>query len=316
MPALAGHHVEKEMRDRDDFDHYPTPEPLVRAALTSRILPIMPAPRTILDPGAGQGVWGRVARSIWPNAFIVGTEIRNLPKPPEYDRWISGRGHIGIDLPGILNIGDTFEPSEAPSEWPPFLHFESGRPVVRFDLVIGNPPYGDLWDLQQRALAREAKKAGQEFKRPARPESAGPVSDAEAFVRQSLIQVVRGGLVFFLLRSAFLESQKRAAELWKTYCPERVSALAKRPSFTGDGKTDATAYAMFLWRRGDHRDYYMGDWLEWEDSQHKRRGPGKAAKAPEPEPKAAPVTISEPKAGRGKAKRKAKYIKAEPQQLL
>jgi len=64
----------------------------------------------ILDPGAGPGIWGTVARRIWPSAVIHGIEIEQQPRPEAYDRYDIGR------FPGDSNL--------------------SG-----YELIVGNPPY-------------------------------------------------------------------------------------------------------------------------------------------------------------------------------
>lgn len=99
-----------------------------------------------------------------------------------------------------------------------------------YDLVYGNPPY----------------------------------SHAEEFVRQGLKV---GQNVYFLFRLAFLETKKRYFGLFKDHPPRKVYVLSRRPSFfrkeTGNIGTDATAYAMFYWKKG-----YEGkpdlDWMYWE----------------------------------------------------
>ena len=58
--------------------------------------------------------------------------------------------------------------------------------------------------------------------------------------------------VAFLLRLGFLASVQRA-EFWKQNPPTRVIVLSKRPSFTGDGKTDRSEYAFFVWEKGAER---------------------------------------------------------------
>ena len=75
-----------------------------------------------------------------------------------------------------------------------------------------------------------------------------PYSLAEKFVRKALAEVGHRGTVAMLLRLPFLESLARV-DLHAKH-PSDVLIFAKRPSFTGDGKTDATAYAWFVWGPG------------------------------------------------------------------
>jgi len=68
-----------------------------------------------------------------------------------------------------------------------------------------------------------------------------PYALAQEFVDHAR---VLGTLVIFLLRLNFLGSAAKFAK----YMPD-VYVLPKRPSFTGDGRTDATEYAWFVWGR-------------------------------------------------------------------
>lgn len=95
-------------RERMPRDFYPTPIELCYTAL--QILPINP--NSILDPGAGDGVWGKVARSRFPYSFIAGNDIRELSKPEWYDDW---------------RIGNYVENQ---------INYE-----ITFDLIMGNPPF-------------------------------------------------------------------------------------------------------------------------------------------------------------------------------
>jgi 16S rRNA A1518/A1519 N6-dimethyltransferase RsmA/KsgA/DIM1 with predicted DNA glycosylase/AP lyase activity len=51
--------------------------------------------------------------------------------------------------------------------------------------------------------------------------------------------------VIMLLRLAFLESKKRY-EFWQRHPVNKLYVLSERPSFMQNGKTDATAYAFFV----------------------------------------------------------------------
>lgn len=117
---------------------------------------------------------------------------------------------------------------------PEYDHWHTGDyrtlPDSLFDLVIGNPPY----------------------------------RDAEAVVREGLRRVYGRGAVIMLLRLAFLEGQARGRGLWREHPPVRVRVLTRRPSFTGNGKTDATAYAVFEWAAEPGRKPPVIGWLNWE----------------------------------------------------
>lgn len=97
-------------------------------------------------------------------------------------------------------------------------------PGLGYDVIIGNPPY---------RLAQE-------------------------FVDKALELLAPGGLLVFLLRTAFLESEKRFS-WWQEHPLSGLYTLHKRPCFTGKG-TDATSYSWFVWERG-------GDWQP-DDKDH------------------------------------------------
>jgi hypothetical protein len=191
--------TDKKMRPRDPRDFYPTPTGVIDATLQKVKRELRTgAVASILDPGAGMGVWGQVARKVWRDACVMGWDLNFTDQPDSYDHWF-----VGDYLKKTLPLG--------------------------VDMVIGNPPYGV----------------------------------AQEFVEQAHRDVRDGGLVVFLLRLAFLEGQARGEGFWKTHRPLAVWVMSRRPSFTGDGKVDATAYAIYIWRKG-----YSGsarlDWLQWE----------------------------------------------------
>lgn len=90
------------------------------------------------------------------------------------------------------------------------------QPSFPYNLVIGNPPY----------------------------------DRAEQFIRHSMRYLDNGGYIIMLLRLNFLEGQGRAKGLYREYPLKQVVVRAARVSFTGDGQTNATAYAYFIWQKG------------------------------------------------------------------
>jgi hypothetical protein len=102
---------------RREHDLYPTPEGLAKAVIDN--LWYRDAnPKSILDPGCGEGVWGKVAKERWPKAEVTGVEVRKVLNSESYDN---------------LYIGEDFlaENTLYPRDWQ----------LQKYDLIIGNPPY-------------------------------------------------------------------------------------------------------------------------------------------------------------------------------
>ncbi len=97
----------------------------------------------------------------------------------------------------------------------------------RYDLIVSNPPYSHALEFVQHAL------------------TLAPV-------------------VCMLLRLPWLAGQARAQ--WHRENPAHVAVLPRRPSFTGDGKTDATEYAWFSWGTTN-----AGQWSILETTKHQRK---------------------------------------------
>lgn len=75
-----------------------------------------------------------------------------------------------------------------------------------------------------------------------------PYNEAEAHCRHAIELAGRDGMVAFLLPLAFRSSRKRRP-FWRMHPAPITRALEERPSFTGDGKTDARDYALYVWGR-------------------------------------------------------------------
>ena len=97
-----------------------------------------------------------------------------------------------------------------------------------------------------------------------------PLSLAHEFISNGLDSLLEGGIMMYLLRVAFLNSQKRY-KLWKTIPPAEVVISSRRPSFTGDGKTDDTDYALYIWSKGWQGSTLL-NWLMWEYANEDKTG--------------------------------------------
>ncbi len=91
-----------------------------------------------------------------------------------------------------------------------YLSWDNGK---RWDLIITNPPF----------------------------------SLALPFLEHSRTLLAPGGKIVFLLRLAWTEGRKRYKILHSKWVPEKIAVIPDRPSFTNDGRTDATAYGIFMY---------------------------------------------------------------------
>lgn len=71
-----------------------------------------------------------------------------------------------------------------------------------------------------------------------------PFSKAKEFILRCK-ELYPDAEIIMLLRLAFLESRTRY-DFWQKHMVNKLYILSKRPSFV-NGKTDATAYAWFVW---------------------------------------------------------------------
>ncbi len=111
------------------------------------------------------------------------------------------------EITGLEIEPGRFEAASASTDLP-VMQVDFFKHHDRCDVIVSNPPYSQAIEFVQHAL------------------TLAPV-------------------VCMLLRLPWLASQRRAE--WHRENPAHVCVLPKRPSFTADGKTDATEYAWFIW---------------------------------------------------------------------
>jgi hypothetical protein len=184
MPIIT---TTKKTRPRAKNDYYPT-KPAVAEAGLRDMLPAGWEPKVALDPGAGDGIFGNAIRVVFPSCVVDGCDIRDIPKPESYRHWWAKRDFT--------------------------IPFEADK-IMRYDLIVGNPPYGKLGEL---------------------------------FVRRSFRLLNPGGKILFLFRMSFAGSQERILGLYTEHPLTALGLIAPRPSFLpGNEKgTDSDEYAYFL----------------------------------------------------------------------
>jgi hypothetical protein len=103
------------------LDPYYTPGWVVQQCIDSVLPFVCPVPRSILEPGAGQGAFVRPLRARYPDAHLTAVDV------DPYD-WPEANIQLHQDL------------------------FEAEF-LFRFDLIVGNPPFSRALDFVQWSLS-------------------------------------------------------------------------------------------------------------------------------------------------------------------
>lgn len=118
----------------------------------------------------------------------------------------------------------------------PLVDYLSSNMVNKYDAILMNPPF---------VLAQE-------------------------FVEKAIGQLSPWGVLVLLARQSFHRKTKARKSFWEKYPPYHVATISPRPSFSGDGKTDGSEYAYYVWApwRAALRCEQGGfttslGWLEW-----------------------------------------------------
>jgi len=177
----------------------------------------IPNEARILEPSAGAGHWIRALRAFRPSTHIEAIEIRPGMK----------RLHImsGADMSweGDFTTWKITDPGGIGI---------ATRGLDHFDWVVGNPPY-----------ARETGRISSKTGKPIMEECVGD------HVRAAMRVLRPGGRLAFLLRMGWYAPKARD-ELFRDHHPFRITVLRERPSFSGNGRTDAASYGLFEWVKG------------------------------------------------------------------
>ena len=77
--------TDKQLRERPEYDFYPTPHGLIREAL--KLIYPWGIGEIVVDPGAGEGNWGKVLREFTSKPYLVGIDLDFKERPEGYDDW-------------------------------------------------------------------------------------------------------------------------------------------------------------------------------------------------------------------------------------
>lgn len=207
LPAVLGDLEVKDVRaavrtQRRTNDAYYTPEgaayAIVRHLVETKRLP-RKATTTLLEPHVGGGAWVSALKRARVPGLIHASDV---------DPNAAGLVHPDGDVAG--EVAD-------------FLVHVYG---MLFDVILGNPPFGN----------------------------------AEEHVRRALELLRPGGLLIFLLRRNWLGAA-RFDFIAEGRAPVDEIVLAPRLSFT-DGGTDEQEYSVFIWRGGEKRHSWRTSMLD------------------------------------------------------
>lgn len=112
----------------DDLDRFYTPDKLALAVVHRVANRLSEPPKTVLEPSVGGGSFVRAVRKVWPEATVTGFDMDPMAR--------------GLALCDHAVVGD-FEFAEA----------------EQHDLLVGNPPFGNIREHLPRAISLGAAVA-------------------------------------------------------------------------------------------------------------------------------------------------------------
>jgi len=126
--------TDKPFRERSKADFYPTEQALIDAYIQKERWQILDyaakSEVVVADLGAGDGRWGLSLKKKYPDVYILGLDIRDLPDPG-FDYWYPNR-----------NFLETINPKT-------------------WDVILGNPPYNIAMEWLNKCLEKINKRYGE-----------------------------------------------------------------------------------------------------------------------------------------------------------
>lgn len=242
MSEQASKAKQKVKGERIGNDAYYTPDKLARSCVSVLGIDRM---TWAWEPHAGAGSFVRALREKGARGCVVSdidpeSPATLLENVGVFDKMVEAGEERAQGWPfEVRRLGvRAFEREEE--------HLDENDPRVK--LIVGNPPYENAEKHVRTAIQHMQRKFGKWILVETEADEQGKSGGRWTPVTGSVVkgQIITSWRVAFLLRLGFLESAERV-NFWKTYPCESVWISQERPSFTADGRTDGTAYALFVW---------------------------------------------------------------------
>ena len=193
------------------------------------------APASVIDPAVGAGVFLLAAREMFgPKVALFGADRDPMAVAvARLALWLSRAETEPALLCGRVRMADAFELRAAPQAWP----------GLEFDLVCGNPPFGNAIE-KRTALSLEARHAmARRFSEVAR----GPYDRSVLFVRLAAEIASPGGRIAFLVPRALLAARYATGlRRWAA----REAPIMRLLRFPDDAPCADAAITMVGWIAG------------------------------------------------------------------
>jgi len=188
------------LKRNGDLDEFITPPLLITKAVELAAKhTLQNYASMVLDPCCNLGQWGEPIKQSFPGCTLTGVEIMDVPLNSSYEVQYTNQD------------------------------FLTWQPTMKYDLIIGNPPYSITVDGKRKVIC-------------------------DSFVSHSLSMLNSGGTLLFILRKGFNHSLRVWRDILLKEPPKYEYLCLPRPNFYGDhdrrtlGNSGAKwDYSVMIW---------------------------------------------------------------------
>ncbi|HYG60042.1 MAG TPA: hypothetical protein VD902_18405 [Symbiobacteriaceae bacterium] len=269
---------------RRQLGEFPTPPALAAELVREAARELSPAPKVIVDPSCGTGVFLATAMEYFPEATVVGCDVNPIALLASYATYVltcvrlgrrPPRGHSPIFMADVL--------TDSPARLAEALAQAVGAPdeCQGADLVVGNPPWINRTALSPAYRQRVDREFLHYGLLPGGKRVGSVKADvASLFASRTADLLVRGGGMAALLLPQSLFKSEAAARfrLLQLPCGTRLRPVVLHDLHAlqlFEGATNRTAFCLL--RKGEPPVYPVRN-ITWKREQgHLRTGVGAVA---------------------------------------